>query len=138
MQSEGYTCGPAAAATLLRECGIETSEQEASRGMDLSSRGSTPWMLMRHLRRNGLVPRLVWCAHQPVDPPVPSVAAVQLMDSERRPGIRHFIVLLGKTDKTFIIGDPLGGRFEWDKQMTYDNYYFGGLLIHVKKPTDGE
>lgn len=128
MQSNGYTCGPATVATMLKHYGIDTTEEEVSKHVFLSQNGSVAWFLARHLRRHGLKVKIVPTASRPVDPPVPCIACARLEDKK---GINHVIVLFDKTDTTFVIGDPLGGRFEWTKEKTYDNYYFTGSLLLV-------
>lgn len=134
LQSDGYTCGPAAA-TIFRLHGIDLSEREVSRQVMLSALGSTPWYLLRCLRRNGLEARLIWESTPGAIPPVPSIAAVRLLEADGTPGIRHFITILAATPETLTIGDPLGGRFTWDYAMARGSYQFTGLYIHAPAPS---
>lgn len=129
LQSEGYTCTAAATATLLRLHGRTASEEAVSRRIRMSASGAYNWEVLRLLRLEGLHPRLASVPAQPRDLPVPCLAVVRLGD---RKGIPHMLAILEKTDKTFVIGDPLGGRFEWSKETTWKNYWFSGVVIGVE------
>lgn len=130
IQSEGYTCGPASVATILHHYGIETSEEEVSRNVYLTSHGTEPWYLARYLRLRELRVRFVPVLSNPRDLPVPCIAAVRLGGKN---GVGHFLTVLEKTDASYTFGNPLGGRFEWTKDFTPKNYYFVGIVLHVYK-----
>lgn len=78
--------------------------------------------------KNGIRIKIVSTSRTPDNPPVPSLAPVCLGGKD---GIRHTILILDKTDDTFILINPLTGRFEWPRHKVYDNYYFDGRLIQI-------
>lgn len=129
-QSERYTCAAAATATVLKLLDREASEEAVSRQIRMTTRGAYCWDVLRLLRKEGVHPRLVGVPVQPRDLPVPCLAVVNLGGQG---GISHMMCMLGETDKTFVIGDPLGGRYEWSKEKTWKHYYFTGIVIAVAR-----
>ncbi|MCB2154394.1 hypothetical protein KQI84_05875 [bacterium] len=129
MQSEGYLCAPASVATLLREMGIETTEEEVCRRMMVSTMGSLEWDMLRAVRSYGLDANLRWIGKDPGTIPTPCMAMVRLMTKEGKPGLAHALTVLDQKGDILTFGDPLAGRFDWDREMTRRNYYFQGIVI---------
>lgn len=130
-QSNDYSCGPSATATLLQHYGIHKTEKETASNIYLSKKGTELWHIARYLRKNGLKVSIHKVSHTPSNIPTPCVACVGLGGKD---GITHVIVIFKETKDTFIIADPLSAtRFEWDKEKTYANYYFIGTVIQAVK-----
>jgi hypothetical protein len=125
-QSQPYTSGPAAAATMLRKFGSEATEEEIARKTFTSCKGTEPWYLSRYLEKQ----RLLTEFH--LQEPsrgiiVPSLAQVQLPDRI------HYIAILGNnTNGQFLVGDPAVGPLVLVKESLTNSYRFTGLFLEVK------
>lgn len=133
LQTTGSTCSPAAAATLLRRYGIDTSEQEMAelcltregttwmglyRGLKLKTEG-TPWdveIIDLASAANGRLPHgpLILCAM--LEPGTPWAE-----DYEKEwgwiPGVPHSVVFLQRTpDGLYLMADPFAGVETWTQQ----------------------
>jgi len=130
LQSTGATCGPAAAATLLRRLGIEATERELAEASYTSSSGTEAWYLVRALRRRGLGVRFVQDRPQPDALPAPALAGTRLGGPN---GIGHFIAILDGPDGRYIVGDPLIGRMETTLAALRQRYYLTGFFAVITK-----
>lgn len=137
MQTHPATCGPAGAATLLREHGIEGSERELAalcltrsdgttmhglyRGLLVKTRG-TPWrpeafagsldVLRRRLRRG---PVIVTVMLRNEDAEAPDFDPRYTTDWGWQPGMAHSVVITRALDDTHIeVADPATGRERWN------------------------
>jgi hypothetical protein len=126
LQSSKSSCGPACAATLLRQLGRPAQERQIAQEAHTSGQGTEIWYLARTLRRHGAQVEFVW---QP-DPgrpwPYPSIAGVRLGHTG------HFITLLGREGDQYIIGDPLGGRHVESQAAWSRAYQFTGFFLVVR------
>jgi len=131
-QTSGSTCSPAAAATLLRACGIDTTEREMADLCLTSNAGTSMHGLYRGLKLKtagsgwDVVP-ITGSADDLRRLPGPLLLTVGLAaDAEGyvdprfirqwgwAPGLRHTVVLFGFTDRNEVdIGDPNVGRERW-------------------------
>ncbi len=146
MQTSWATCSPAAAATLLRAVGIETSEREMI-PLCLTDRSGTPTLgLYRGIK---LIATKKDCRVEIVDPDLgkllddndwPVLLAVKLPhgDQDRRyadqwgwiPGMGHAVVALGRTpDAGIIIGDPSVGLERWTEADLQVLWHGNGLRV---------
>lgn len=155
LQSHDATCAPAAAATLLRQAGILSSEQSLARGCMTSRFGTEPLGLFRGLaiaaQHRRWAPRVSsrdpgsW--HQKRQ--LPSVALVQFEPSEsERPSIgldfsssyfsgpqgeRHAIVVLGQTTRgDWLIADPAFGKTAWSDEL-FRRRFTGDAIFMAKR-----
>ncbi len=126
LQSSESSCGPASAATLLKIYGKRVTEKEIAQESFTSRRGTENWYLIRTLRRHGLEARYSISLPNQTDLPWPAIVGVRLGGKN---GAGHFIVMLGKSENRFVIGDPLTGREELNKMQLQDRYYFTGFAI---------
>lgn len=117
IQSSGYTCVPACAATYMRLKGWQASEPELARSAGTTRNGTEMWYLIRALRRKGYEAK--YSHVQSVkDAPVPSIIGVNVGN------IGHVVVLLGKNKDGVTIGEPLRGRCK----------YSWSTFVHCYKP----
>jgi hypothetical protein len=112
-ETQAYTCGPAAAATLLTQIGIRTNEQEMERLCRATPVTGTDEIavccaLRTRLSGTGLRvtlerPGLDRLARQ-LRPVLARIRADLLRD--------HWVVLLAMNDRTAILGDPVLGKVQ--------------------------
>jgi hypothetical protein len=132
-QTSSSTCSPAAAATLLHACGIDTTEREMAELCLTGNAGTSMHGLYRGLKLKtagtdwDVVP--ITCpATELRDLPGPMMLTVGLPPGSDgyvdprftgqwgwAPGVRHTVVLFGFTNRGQAdIGDPNVGRERWD------------------------
>jgi len=126
LQSSESSCGPASAATLLRQFGKAATEREIARESFTSRRGTENWFFLRAIRRRGLGVHYAVVAPGADHVLIPSIAGVK---SNTAGGAGHFIVLLGKSGEKFIVGDPLDGRDELSIKDLEERYTFTGFYM---------
>jgi hypothetical protein len=110
IQSNGYTCGPAAAVTALRQIGVQAQEGElAVLAHTTRMTGTQPDVLCQVIReRYGVSCRQGWFSDiRELRPHVPAIAVVKFAFL-----IDHFVAVLEITDAGVSMGDPLEGRVE--------------------------
>lgn len=130
IQTTLATCGPASAATLLRQFNIAASERDLARECFSYRGGTENWYVARALQRHGLRTQYRLTAAQPATLPVPSLAGVQFGG----PGTGgHFITLLGRRGDSYIVGDPLVGKLVLTPARLRSRYYFTGFFLVVSK-----
>jgi len=119
LQTTDYTCGPAAAVTVLRRLGLEADEGQLAIWSGTSSEGGTPEdMLADGLNRQygarGLSAR---CRvfHQVAD-----MKGAGLTLAVIRYGflVDHWVAVLEVTDSEVVVGDPLAGK----ERMTHSDF----------------
>lgn len=116
LQSNGYTCGPAATVTALRQIGVEAEEGElAIWAHTTHMTGSQPDVLCQVIReRYGVSCRQVYfCDIGEMRSCLPVVAIVKFAFL-----IDHFVTVLDVTESVVVVGDPLAGRVE----MTHEEF----------------
>lgn len=104
LQSSVVTCGPAAAASILRSFGDEEiSERELAQESWTSESGTEAWHLARALRRRGYRVRFLAPKTLPNPADLPGI----LGTGAKRAG--HFISILEISDSEIRFADPLRG-----------------------------
>jgi len=111
-QTTMYTCGAAAAATLVRSLGMERTEAEMARRTGVvPQRGTTfvkvYWALTELLAEEPYDVALTRAAEPTADMPMPCLAGVKLS-----PLLNHFIVVREIKNGRAILDDPLNGRVD--------------------------
>jgi len=125
LQSTESSCGPAAAATLLRAHGVQAREAELARECFTSRGGTENWYLARAIRRRGL--RVDYVSASGLDDvPLPCIAGVRLGGPQ---GDGHFIAILGRSGERFVTGDPRLGRFLVSEDELARDYHFTGFFM---------
>jgi len=130
IQSNSSTCGPACAATLLKSAGIAATEKEIAIAAFTHAQGTETWYLARAMRKRGVTAEIYVDRRIPDNMRFPSIAAVRLMGTK---GAKHFIVLFGKKDEGYIVGDPNEGRMTLTSEELRERYVFSGCYIHMTR-----
>ena len=126
MQTTTATCGPCSAATLLRQAGLDASEKEIARATYSYAHGTENWYIARYLTSRGLKTRYAKTEPNPQSIPYPSIAGVRGL------GYGHFIVVLDKTPRGYVIADSLVGKSIMTKSKLYEAYKFTGFFMVVE------
>ena len=109
LQSHGYTCGPAAAVTVLHALSI--SADEGSLAIDACTApgvGTDPWRLQDAINRRS-VAQNIHCDFRRV-PSLDTLTTPSIADTHLSFICGHYIAVLEVTPDAVIIGDPLYGR----------------------------
>lgn len=127
LQSNGYTCGPAAAVTALHALGIEAEEGElAILAYTTHFTGTQPDVLCNAItKRYGVACRQAYF-HDVLElrDRVPVIAVVKFAFL-----IDHFVTVLDAGDSTVVIGDPLVGRVEMTHEEFASRWRRCGILL---------
>lgn len=126
-QSCNSTCGPASAATILKHCGIDATEQELARECYSYIGGTEIWYISRALHKRGLSCQFAILKEKPYNLPYPSIAGIDI-------GSGHFITILDKEDDTYILGDPLIGRKKINEEDLFRRIKFTGFFLVARTP----
>jgi hypothetical protein len=128
LQTSESSCGPACAATLLRQFGRPATEKDIARASFTSRSGTENWYLARTLRQRGILVR--FCLQRdPNKPwPMPSIAGVRLSNFGNS---GHFITILGQADDKYVVGDPLEGKLVLSKSALLEKYTFTGFFLRL-------
>jgi len=127
-QSKSFTCGPAAAAALLRAWGIPAQEGELAYAARTSFRGTELPRLASAVREFGrLKPLTVRILSTQLDElrelDRPAILVV------RKEGRPHTVTLLRAADGLFVLADPGVGTCQLDEQEFESRYAWTGRAI---------
>jgi hypothetical protein len=128
LQSSESSCGPACAATLLKQFGKAATEKELAAECFTSRSGTENWYLARALRHRGIRVRFWMQESAEEGLPFPSIAGVRLSNFGNS---GHFIAVLGQADDKYIIADPLEGKLLLSKAALQANYTFTGFFMRL-------
>ena len=118
-QTTGFTCGPAAAATVLRLLGIEAQENDLAIYSKCNPKNGTTNENLVNAIEKLYGKKGIECSYLPFDSveqlkgKCPLIACINLS-----PVVSHYTVVLEITDDKVIIGDPIGGIKTW----SYENF----------------
>jgi ABC-type bacteriocin/lantibiotic exporter with double-glycine peptidase domain len=134
LQSTDYTCGPAAAVTVLRQMGLPAEEGEiAILSQTSSTTGTPPELLAGALQekygRDGLsVDYRFFKNLEELQQAGLTLAVVKysfLVD--------HYVAVLKVTDAAVIVGDPLNGLETLSRKEFLNRWRYCGVVIQKKK-----
>ncbi len=126
-QSSASTCGPASAATILRQLGVQATEAELAAAAHSYAGGTEAWYLARALRSRGLDARFDFASDFAPDGGLPAIVGVRF-------GVTgHFIAVLGRDGERFVIGDPLIGRESLTREQLDHRYTFTGFHLRISR-----
>lgn len=115
IQTTGFTCGPAAAVTVLHQLGIDAQESElAIYSKCTAQKGGTTNELLVSAVKKLYGSKGIECSYLSFDSinqlkdKCPLIAIISLS-----PVVSHYTVVLEVTEDKVIIGDPIGGKKEW-------------------------
>jgi predicted double-glycine peptidase len=132
IQSNNYTCGPAAAVTALRRIGIQAKEGDLDvLAHATQTTGTQPDVLCHAIRHRYGVPCRQVCFNDVSElrPHVPVVAVIKfalLTD--------HFVTVLDVTDTLVVVGDPLTGRVEMTHEQFAKRWRRCGIIFDPPPP----
>jgi hypothetical protein len=129
LQTSESSCGPACAATLLRQFHKTVAEEQLARAAFTSRTGTENWYLARTLRGHGLEARFAFEPDVNKPWPFPAIAGVR-MPSLGNAG--HFITVLDRIGDKYVVGDPLHGRIVQSQSELREKYDFTGFFMVVK------
>ena len=130
LQNTEYTCGPAAAVTVLRRLGLSAEEgQIALLSQTSSTTGTPPDLLAEALRqrygKEGLMVKYRFFTNlEELQQAGLTVAVVKfsfLTD--------HYVAVLKVTDSTVTIGDPLNGLETLSREQFIERWRFAGIVL---------
>lgn len=125
LQSVPGTCGPCATATILRQLGIASSEEELALAMFSCFTGTENWYLVRTVRALGL--QATYHSGVKLD----SVVAPAILGVTVQGRFGHFIALLDRTDTGMVIADSLRGRLVLSHADFQREYGYTGSAIEI-------
>jgi hypothetical protein len=129
-QGTAYTCGPAAAVTLLRRAGLSANESElAILARTTQALGTPPTILCRVLQNRYAADGLA-CRYR----------AFESVEELRRAGptlavmkfgflADHYVAVLEVTDESVIVGDPLQGRTTISHPQFTERWRHVGIVL---------
>lgn len=126
LQSSASTCGPAAAASVVRLFGGNVSEQELARQSFTCATGTENWYLARSLRKLGFATTFVSDSNYSA---LPAIAGVLLKEADNS---GHFIALLQRQGDRLVIGDPMAGRSTNSLAELREKYDFTGFSLVIR------
>jgi len=129
LQSTPSTCGPAAAATIVRRLGGHLSERDLAREAFTCRSGTENWYLARTLRRHGFQAEFI--RSNPSNVQLPAIAGVRL-PSLGNPG--HFVALLERANGKYLLADPMEGLSTNELADWKGVYEFTGLFLSIQAP----
>ena len=130
LQNTGYTCGPAAAVTLLRKLGLPAEEGElAVLSQTSSATGTPPDLLAEALRQRygqeGLVVQYRFFNNlDELQQAGPALAVVKFSFM-----VDHYVAVLKVTDTTVTVGDPLNGLDTISRADFLQRWRFCGIVL---------
>ena len=133
LQSTPSTCGPAAAATIVRHLGGNLSEVELARSAFTSRSGTENWYLARALRQRGFA--TTFLLSTPSNAPLPALAGVRVRSAGHS---GHFIALLQRSGDVLTVADPMDGLTTHSLRALQDSYEFTGFFMRIdRSPSNG-
>jgi hypothetical protein len=126
LQSTPYSCGPACAATLLKQSNRPASEFELARECHTCAGGTENWYLARAFRRRGLAVEFCKFDAPFSELPHPAIAGVRVQ------GTGHFITILGRSGDDYVVADPMSGRHHLSQSALLRDYDFTGFFLVIK------
>jgi hypothetical protein len=132
LQSTASTCGPASAATVLRQLGCHATESQLAVAAHTSSSGTEVWYLIRALRPLGFAGK-VRCAVLGLDTVrTPAIAGVR----NKATGTGHFVAVTQVRDRRWFIADPLTGGGWYTHEEAVRTFDFTGFQLEVTRRTE--
>ena len=122
-QSSPSTCGPASAATILRNLGDPVTEKQLAQESFTYQGGTEAWYLARALRKHGYATKFVIDGDSL---PHPAIAGVILQG-----GMGHFIAVLDANDSTVTVVDPAVGKLTLNEKELRRQFRFTGFFLTV-------
>lgn len=129
-QTTGYTCGPAAAVTVLRQLGIEAQESELAISSKCTLKNGTTNELLASAIKKLYGKKGIDCSIRKFNSIdqlrdiCPVIAAIKLSSAAG-----HYTVVLEVTEDKVITGDPGYGKKEWSCENFKKKWYSDGIIV---------
>jgi ABC-type bacteriocin/lantibiotic exporter with double-glycine peptidase domain len=130
LQSTASTCGPAAAATILRSFDFRTTEAKLAAAAHTSASGTEVWYLIRELRRLGFAATPRTRVRVLGEVTSPAIAGVRNAST----GTGHFVALVRRDEDTWHLGDPLTGGATCSTAEATNRFDFTGFFVEISEP----
>ena len=133
LQSNGYTCGPAAAVTVLRQLGINAREGELAESLNTNFASGTAFKALHQVINEKYCKNGIQCRYRHFksitdmkgfEPLIVLFKYTFMVD--------HYVAVLHLTDKGVIIGDPLKGKLTLSYKDFEYQWRHCGLIITKK------
>ena len=130
IQTTGFTCGPAAAVTVLRQLGIEAQESDLAIMSKCTPKGGTTNELLVSAIKKLYGKKGIDCSTISLDSieqlkeNCPLIAVIKLSSV-----VSHYTVALEVIDDKVIIGDPVGGKKDWSYENFKNKCWPVGIVI---------
>ena len=134
LQSNGYTCGPAAAVTALRKLGIKAEEGEIAIAARTTPLSGTDTRALCAALKEKWGPKGLECELRPFDSTedlrglYPTIVVFKLSFL-----LDHFVVVLDMKDDRILIADPLTGLRTLSRQEFTDRWRRLGIVLTKRK-----
>ncbi|MGC4121721.1 MAG: cysteine peptidase family C39 domain-containing protein [Myxococcales bacterium] len=126
LQSTPSTCGPCAAATILKTFGEPATELQLAHEASSTRTGTLNWLLARALRSRGF--DATFTAPEQVQEVVaPAILGVKVGAAG------HFVALLERTGEQLVIADPLEGRLSMTVAEFERRYPFARFALSIRR-----
>ena len=130
LQGTGYTCGPAAAVTALRQLGLPAEEGEIAVWARTTSVAGTPpdvlaQTLRDHFGLQGVTARLRYFKTFPELKQAGLTIAVVKYNSMED----HYVTVLSATETNLVVGDPLNGRVTYTEDDFAKIWRYSGVVL---------
>lgn len=129
-QSSGSTCGPASAATIMKNFGVAVTEKDIAAEALTSASGTEIWYIARAFKKRGFTIEFIIIDTANIDIsniPCPSIAGTRIG------GIGHFVPILKKTPAGYITADPLIGKREIPYSGMIEKSGLNGFFMKISR-----
>jgi predicted double-glycine peptidase len=130
IQTTGFTCGPAAAVTVLRQLGIEAQESDLAICSKCTPQNGTTTELLAGAIKKLYGKQGIDCSIIHFDSidhlkeSCPAIAVIKLSSA-----VSHYTVVLEVTDDKVILGDPIAGKKEWSYEVFRKKWWSVGIVV---------
>jgi hypothetical protein len=135
LQGTDYTCGPAAAVTLLRAMGLPAEEGELALQVKTTSAWGTPPDILAQELSKRYGPDGLSCEYRHFKS-VDELRAAGALLAVIKYGflVDHYVAVLEVTDQDVVVGDPLVGRKRISHQEFLKQWRHSGVILR-RQPT---
>ena len=129
-QTTGFTCGPAAAVTVLRQMGVEAQESDLAIASKCNLKNGTTYENLASAIKKLYGKKDIDCSIRNFDSInqlkeiCPMIAVIKLSSA-----VDHYTAVLEVTEDKVIAGDPIVGKKEWTYEDFRKKWRFVGIII---------
>ena len=133
IQTTGFTCGPAAAVTVLRQLGIDAQESELAVSSKCNIKNGTTYEHLTSAIKKLYGKKGIDCSIRNFDSIdqlkdiYPIIAVIKLSSA-----VDHYTAVLEVTEDKVIVGDPIAGKKEWTYEDFSKKWRSVGIVLKIK------